>query len=174
MPEIIKDRQIVEDNWQLLDLADDAVPESVVLPSQPTLLPLPVWLAKKEEILARKVPVGLWLDSHEGPEAIADDLESLALIAINFPKFTDGRGYSTARLLRERYGYRGELRAIGDVLKDQLFLLQRCGFNAFVIRAGRDIDEALAGLDDFSESYQAATNRPEPLFRRRAAAEASR
>ena len=173
MTEIIKDRQIVEDRWQLLSLSDDTSPESVVLPSEATLFPLRVWLARKAEILARQQAFGLWLDSHEGPEQIADDLDSFALIAVNFPKFADGRGYSTARLLRERYGYRGELRAIGDVLKDQIFLLHRCGFNAFAIRADRDIRDALAGLSDFSESYQAGVDRQAPLFRRRAETGAS-
>ena len=114
-------------------------------------------------------PIGIWLDSHEGPETIADDLARFAVIGVNFPKFTDGRGYSTARLLRERYGYRGELRAIGDVQHDQLFLLKRCGFDACAIRADKDIRAALAGLDDFSETYQAAVDQPLPLFRRRTA-----
>jgi uncharacterized protein (DUF934 family) len=86
---------------------------------------------------------------------------------VNFPKFTDGRGYSTGRLLRERYGYRGELRAIGDIFRDQLLYLSRCGFDAFVLRPGEDPQAALAAFGDFSEAYQAAVDRPLPLFRRR-------
>jgi uncharacterized protein (DUF934 family) len=88
---------------------------------------------------------------------------------VNFPKFADGRGYSTARLLRERYGYHGEIRAIGDVLHDQLFFMKRCGFDAYAVRADKDIEAALAGFDDFSDAYQAAVDQPQPLFRRRAA-----
>jgi len=81
----------------------------------------------------------------------------------------DGRGYSIARLLRERYGWRGELRAIGDVLRDQLFYLTRCGFDAFELRAGQDAQAALTALADFSEAYQSSVERPQPLFRRRVA-----
>ena len=82
---------------------------------------------------------------------------------------TDGRGYSTARLLRERYGYQGEIRAIGDVLQDQLFLMARCGFDAFALRADKSIEKALAAFETFKAPYQAAVDQPQPLFRRRAA-----
>ncbi|WP_319238992.1 DUF934 domain-containing protein [uncultured Propionivibrio sp.] len=173
MTEIIKDARIVDDAWQTLKLAEGDAAETVVLPTTPTLVPLAVWRTRRDDLLARKIPFGLWLDSHEGPEEIADDLKHFALIAVNFPKFADGRGYSTARLLRERYGYAGELRAIGDVLRDQLFLLRRCGFDAFALRADKDIRDALAGFEVFSERYQAAVDEPLPLFRRRAASEPS-
>lgn len=170
MSKIIKSDRIVDDAWQILHLAEGETAESVTLPEAPALLPLAVWLARKDEILARATAeFGVWLDSSEGPEAIAGDLERVALIAVNFPKFTDGRGYSTARLLRERYGYRGEIRAIGDVLQDQLFYMKRCGIDAYAVRADKDIEAALAGLRDFSETYQAAVDQPQPLFRRRAA-----
>ena len=147
-----------------------ATPETYALslPDAPTLLPLAVWLAHKDEILARKQPVGIWLESNEGPESIANDLKHFTIIGVNFPKFADGRGYSTARLLRERFAYSGEIRALGDVLRDQLFLLRRCGFDAFAVRQDKDIEAALAGLTAFSESYQTAVDQPQPLFRRRA------
>ena len=109
----------------------------------------------------------MWLDSHHDSATLADVLPRVALIAINFPKFTDGRGYSIASTLRSRFGYRGELRAIGDVLQDQLFYLQRVGFNAFALRADKDIDSAVKSLGDFSETYQGAVDQPLPLFRRR-------
>jgi uncharacterized protein (DUF934 family) len=86
---------------------------------------------------------------------------------VRFASFTDGRGYSLARMLRERYGYRGELRAIGDVLRDQIYYLSRCGFDAFALRADQKPEQALAALDDFSEAYQTSVDRPHPLFRRR-------
>jgi uncharacterized protein (DUF934 family) len=94
----------------------------------------------------------------------ADDPASLSLdgvtrIEVNFPKFGDGRGYSTARLLRERYGYRGELRAVGQITRDLLFFMESCGFDAFELRAGEDPHEALAAFEDFSESYQASVAR---------------
>ena len=88
---------------------------------------------------------------------------------MNFPKFTDGRGYSTARLLRERYGYTGELRAIGDVLHDQLFYMARCGFDAFALKDGKDVAKAVNAFETFMTPYQAAVDQPQPLFRRRAA-----
>ncbi len=169
MPKIIKNDRIVEDDWQVLKLAEGETPEAVALPEVPTLFPLSVWQARKDELLARSATAGVWLDSNEGPEALAGDLASLAVVGVNFPKFADGRGYSTARLLRERYGYRGEIRAIGDVLHDQLYFMKRCGIDAYAVRADKDIEAALAGLRTFSDAYQAAFDQPQPLFRRRAA-----
>jgi uncharacterized protein (DUF934 family) len=100
---------------------------------------------------------------------VADDLDRLPVIGVNFPKFTDGRSYSSARLLRERYAYRGEIRALGDVQQDQLFFMRRCGIDAYALRADKDIEKALAGLAVFSDTYQAAVDQPQPLFRRRTA-----
>lgn len=168
MSKIIKNGQIIDDGWQVLKLAEEQTAEAITLPDAPTLLPLAVWLARKDEILAGKQPVGIWLESNEGPETIANDLAHFTVIGVNFPKFADGRGYSTARLLRERFAYTGEIRALGDVLRDQLFLLRRCGFDAFAVRQDKDIEAALAGLTAFSESYQTAVDQPQPLFRRRA------
>ncbi len=169
MPKLIKDRQIIDDNFSLLKLNEDGS-----LPAIPAdgdvIVPLAAWLAQQDALLARKGKTGIWLDSHEEVETLGCAASKFALVAVNFPAFTDGRGFSTARLLRERYGYRGELRAIGDVFKDLLFYMQRCGFNAFAVRADKDIDEALKGLNDFSEAYQVAVDRPVPLFRRRNAA----
>ncbi len=169
MTKLIKNGQIVDDAWQILKLSEGETAESIALPEGPVLLPLAVWLAHRDEILASAGPFGVWIDSSEGPEAIAGDLAHLPLIGVNFPKFADGRGYSTARLLRERYHYGGEIRAIGDVLHDQLFYMKRCGIDAYAVRADKNIEAALAGLRDFSESYQAAVDQPQPLFRRRAA-----
>ena len=88
------------------------------------------------------------------------------MIAVDFPKFADGRGYSIAYNLRARLGYSGELRAIGDVLRDQMFYMQRVGFDAFAPRADRSIEDALKGLSDFSEKYQTSWDEKLPLFRR--------
>jgi uncharacterized protein (DUF934 family) len=109
----------------------------------------------------------VWLDSHEEPAAIAEDLRLFGVVAVKFPKVTDGRGYSIACLLRERYGWKGELRAFGDIWRDQLFFLASCGFNAFALREGEDPREALAAFGDFSETYQGSVRQPLPLFRRR-------
>ena len=108
------------------------------------------------------------LEPTDDPAAIAARLSTVSLIEVNFPKFGDGRGFSIARLLRERYGYKGELRAVGHVVRDHLHYMEQCGFDAFLLRDGEDVDEALAGFDDFSEHYQASVAQPTPLFRRRA------
>ena len=105
----------------------------------------------------------------DDPAALAADIKTLALIAVNFPTFKDGRGYSTAYLLRTRYSYTGELRAVGDIQRDQLFYLHRVGFNAFAVREDKDIEAALKSLNDFSNVYQASVVQSSPLFRRREA-----
>ena len=106
------------------------------------------------------------LEPTDDPAEVA--LEGVSRIEVNFPKFGDGRGYSIARLLRTRYGYRGELRAVGHITRDLLFFMESCGFDAYELREGEDAHEALAAFEDFSESYQASVARPVPLFRRRA------
>ena len=169
MARLIKNAQIIDNHWPVLKPAAGESAESLTLPDTPALLPLALWLARKDEILARRIPFGIWLESNEGPETLAADLEHFPVIGVNFPKFTDGRGYSTARLLRERYAYSGEIRAIGDVLQDQLFFMKRCGFDAYALREDKNIEAALSSLNDFSESYQAAVDQPHPLFRRRTA-----
>jgi len=169
MSKIIKNERIADDYWKLVELAEGQSAEAADLTGEQLIVPLAVWLARKDELLARNKPFGVWLDAGEGPEAIGGDLQHFALIAVNFPKFTDGRGFSTARLLRERYAYRGEIRAIGDVLQDQLFFMKRCGIDAYAVREDKDIEKALSGLRAFSESYQAAVDQPKPLFRRRSA-----
>jgi uncharacterized protein (DUF934 family) len=107
------------------------------------------------------------LEPADDPAAVS--LEGVTRVEVNFPKFGDGRGYSIARLLRERHGYRGELRAVGQITRDLLFFMESCGFDAFELRAGEDPHAALAAFEDFSESYQASVARPQPLFRRRGA-----
>lgn len=169
MTTIIKNREAVADDYTLVKLAEGETADSVALPAGALIMPLAVWQARKTELQSRGTPIGVWLDVTEGPEAIAGELAAFAVIGVNFPKFTDGRGYSTARLLRERYGYTGELRAIGDVLHDQLFLMSRCGFDAFALKEGKDVEKAVAAFDTFKMPYQAAVDQPQPLFRRRAA-----
>jgi len=164
---LIKHRSIATDSWQPLD--QGALPAA-----GDVIVPLAVWLAERDGLLARDGRVGVLLQPNDDPSWLAADVGRLALVAVDFPAFTDGRGYSTARLLRERYGYRGELRAVGDVQRDQLFYLHRVGFDAFQLKDGADVTDALTAFDDFSESYQAAVDQPSPLFRRRAAAAGGR
>lgn len=103
--------------------------------------------------------LGVRLSPTDDPALIANDLDKLALIAVEFPAFADGRGYSTATLLRDRYGYKGELRAVGDVLRDQIFLMSRSGFTTFALREDQNVDKALAAFNDFSSYYQHAADR---------------
>ncbi len=164
MQRLIKNGAIVEDDWQLLAKDLDSITE---LPTGNVIVPLELWLQNKAELQQHGAAIGVWLDSDQPPRLLEGDLDTLDLIAINFPVFADGRGYSYARELREHYTYKGEIRAIGDVLQDQLFYLKRCGFDAFLLRSDKDAAVAMTGFGDFSESYQAAVDQPLPLFQRR-------
>ena len=163
MPSLIEGRAIVADRWTLLREATvlAAVPAAV-----PVIVPLGLWRTERAALLARG-DVGVWLAPGDDPAALAGDTAALPLIAVDFPAFTDGRGYSTARLLRERYGFRGQLRAIDDVLRDQLFALAEVGFDAFSLRDGKDPEAALAGFADFGSVYAPTVGHPAPWFRRR-------
>jgi uncharacterized protein (DUF934 family) len=165
MRKIIKDKAIVNDDWQVLKLSDGETPEAVSVPGGKQIVPLQVWLAQKTT-LAMRSDIGVWLASDERAEQLKEDAKALPLIAVDFPSFADGRGYSIAYNLRTRLGFEGELRAIGDVLRDQLFYMSRVGFNAFATREDRSIEDALKGLTDFSEVYQTSWDQKTPLFRR--------
>jgi uncharacterized protein (DUF934 family) len=162
---IIKNKAIVNDDWTVLRLTENEAPENVTVPAGNVIVPLKVWLAQREKLQDRD-DLGVWFASDERPEALQDDIGKFTVIAVDFPKFGDGRGYSIAYNLRARFGYARELRAIGDVLRDQMFYMQRVGFDAFAPRPDRNIQDALKGLDDFSEVYQAAIDQKSPLFRR--------
>jgi len=165
MSDIIRNGKIVSDDWIVLRLTEEQQPDTVQVPAGNQIVPLAVWQAQHATLAARN-NIGVWLASSERAEALSGDVATLPVIAIDFPKFSDGRGYSIAYNLRSRLGYQGELRAIGDVLRDQLFYMQRVGFNAFATRADRNIQDALKGLTDFSTSYQASIDQKSPLFRR--------
>ncbi|UCD69096.1 MAG: DUF934 domain-containing protein [Betaproteobacteria bacterium] len=154
---LIKDRKIICDTWRVLE-ADEPIPEV-----GDVIVPLSVWGEQSQELSERDGLTGVSLDPADDP---ADIGAMPTLIAVHFPVFTDGRGYSTARLLRQRYGFAGELRATGDILRDQLYELARCGFDSFLLREDQDPAEALRAFDDFSDAYQAAADRG-PLFERR-------
>jgi uncharacterized protein (DUF934 family) len=163
MAQVIKHRAVIQDNWQLLEQgATGALPFG-----GDVIVPLDLWASERDTLSFRLGRIGVWLETDADPAAIAQDLARFDVIAVRFASFTDGRGYSLARLLRERHGYRGELRAIGDVLRDQLYYLSRCGYDAFALRADQNPEQALSAFDDFSEAYQASVERPDPLFRRR-------
>ena len=126
-------------------------------------------LIKNGRIAQNSPPPEVVLEPIDDPARLAGSLAGIGVIAVNFPKFGDGRGFSIARLLRERYGYRGELRAVGEVGRDHLYFMAQCGFDAFELRAGENAEEVLAAFRDFSEGYQATAAQPQPLFRRRVA-----
>lgn len=163
---LIKDGKAQPDSWHLLgaDLTPDKLAE---LDGMDIIVPLQFWLANAADIQNRRGQTGVWLNSNEVPAALGADIHSIPLIALNFPEFKDGRSFSSARELRQRMAYTGEIRAIGDVLRDQLFFMHRCGFNAFVLRDDQNLDAALAAFKDFHEAYQAGIDQPLPLFRRR-------
>jgi uncharacterized protein (DUF934 family) len=158
---IIKDRKIVDDGFL-------HVPDANELPERGDLIvSLDRYRELRSMLAARGTKVGVQLRSDQEAKLVADLLPELAVVAIEFPGFKDGRGYTTARLLRERFSFRGEIRAVGDVLRDQLYYMERCGFDAFELKPGKDIDGALQAFQEFSVTYQGATDDPRPLFRRR-------
>lgn len=166
MTQIILDKQIAKDDWTLV--ADDAA-----LTDANEVINFSRWAnaegAEKDALVAKRDAgtLGIQLNAGDTADLLATDSQGFALVNVEFPKFADGRGYSAARLLRERYGFTGQLRAVGDVLFDQLFYMMRCGFNAMAMRADQDLDLAVKGFDTFSTPYQGDVNDPRPLFRRR-------
>jgi uncharacterized protein (DUF934 family) len=144
--------------------AADAVP-----PTGPVIVSLDQWKAQREALLERGTPLGIRLHSDQAPELIAGDLQHFAVVALEFPKFRDGRAYSYARLLRERYGFKGELRAVGEVLLEQLFFMLRVGFDAFDVQGSDPLKDYRTALADFSVWYQpTADGRPTAMQLRRA------
>ena len=157
MATLIKNKRIAPDSWQQLKPAADCG-----LPDLPAtgdwIVPLALWTAQRAPLPQRgghSGRSGVLLENTDDPRVLVADFNRLALIAVRFPKFTDGRGYSIARLLR-RLGWKGELRAVGDVLRDQLFYMTRCGFDAFALREDQDPQVALTAFNDFTVSYQPA------------------
>jgi len=161
MKTILRDGQpVADDTWQYV--ADDEP-----LPAGDVIVSLARWRAEREQLLQRPGRLGVCLQPEEAAEDIVDDLAHFAAIAIAFPVFKDGRGLTTARLLRERYHYAGDIRATGDVLVDQLFFMQRVGINVLELREDQVLEDALAALRAFTTRYQPAVDEPLPLYRRR-------
>lgn len=165
MSEIIRHAAVVNDDWQILRHTSDA-PLKIPLSVGRYVVPMAFWLEHHAHLVARS-DVGVWLAGDEDATALVPWLTQLPLVAVDFPKFTDGRGFSTAFLLRSRLGYKGELRAIGDVLPDQLFFLWRVGFDAFALRADKNIHQALQSLKPFSDAYQGSWDNAVPAYKRR-------
>lgn len=167
---IIRQRRVEEDRWTTLGL--DPGEDLLQLPAGPIIVPLAVWKARREELLGRNEPLGVWLEPSDEPAEIAADLAHFSIVAVRFPKWGDGRGYSTGALLRTRHAWHGELRAFGDLGRDHVFMLTRVGFDSIRLGDRHDPAKALAAFGEFSLRYQASVDDPVPLFRRRAAPEA--
>lgn len=159
MAKIIKNDEIIDSNLTI------ATGDDIDISQDNQLLPLTVYLANREALAGRN-DYGVWLDSNEEVELLDGKIDC-NVIGLNFPAFTDGRAFSSANILRRKLGYQGEIRAIGDVRRDQLEQMIRCGFDAFDLAPGQELEEALASLQGFSDNYQTTTDRPEPLFKRR-------
>jgi uncharacterized protein (DUF934 family) len=166
---LIKNGELIEDEFI------DASGAEVLPPRGPVLVGLEQWQAHREALLERGDRLGIKLRSDQQPEAIENDVDHFELIALEFPKFRDGRAYSYARILRERYGYSKELRAVGDVLLEQLHFMIRCGFDAFVISDPDPLGAYRAATADYSVWYQpTGDGRPTAMqLRRRRAGEGS-
>ena len=161
--QVIKNKEIINDDWQLIrDIEDDAA-----IPEGKVILPFTYWQANREALLKRDTEHAILVNGDVVTEDLLEDLKQFALIALDFPAFGDGRSYSHACLLRQRYEFKGDLRAVGDVLRDQLFFMQRCGFDSYAIREDKDIEDALKSLTDFSVKYQTAADGALPIYKQR-------
>lgn len=162
---IIRDRAIVDDDT-FVHLADDApVPEGADV-----ILTLERWRAERGKLAGRRGRVGVRIPNDLDAEELESELPSLALIALEIPKFTDGRAYSQARTLRDHLRYTGEIRATGNVLRDQIGYLSRCGVNAFELSAGKSFEDAMAAFDEVPVHYQPDAHTRVPLWKRSARA----
>lgn len=161
MQNLINQNSTLENNWQIV------VDQASELPQGNILVEASYWLENQSE-LSKRPNVGIYLNGDADLESLKDVLDSFEVIAVNFPAFADGRGYSLARLLKERYHYKGEVRAIGDVLIDQLYFMKRCGFDTYLLKDGLEAEKALQYFSTFSDPYQLAYDVPTPLFRRKA------
>jgi len=194
--QLIKNKKIVEDDWLTVDLAKveevvriqagkivafklsgedyptkEQVSKTIFSDTGKILLPLKVFILHQERLKKRvaKKEIGIWLSTHEEIHKytqLIGDLNDFPLIAIHVQKFADGRIFSIGNQLRNKYNFKNELRAFGDVLRDQIFFLKRSGFNSYLIRKDRDAQDAIKGLDDFSDPYQGAVDILEPAWKR--------
>jgi uncharacterized protein (DUF934 family) len=163
MPKLIKNRQVVNNDWIIIESLDDLEKNL----DKHLFLPLNIWSALPESLSNKleKGELGIFLNSDQNTDELPDNFKLASAITINFPIFTDGRGYSIARELRS-LNYQGEIRAVGEVLHDQLNAMQRCGFDAYELVDDKDEDNALKAFDDFTQKYQADFVDKRPIYQR--------
>lgn len=154
---------IAIDHWQRL-ADDDPLP---TLDALPVLVSTARAERKRALLDARHGGWGVWILGDAEPEPIIERFGDRPLIAVVVAKFGDGRYFSLGRLLRERCGYSGELRAVGNVLPDQLYFMRRCGYSSFELHPGKSLETGLRALAQFTVAYQGAADDPRPLYRRR-------
>ena len=164
---LIKNGKFVEQDFVAVG-ADDALPDGAVI------VPLERWEAERDSLITRNTPIGVKLESGQHPERIREDLDHFSVVALDFPIYRNGRAYSYARLLRDRYGYEGEVRAVGNVLQDQFYFMVRCGFDALEVQDKITPVVFEQSVGAFTYAYQpAADDRPTVMsLRHRLAARA--
>lgn len=149
---LLKDGKMIDDNWTLLD-ENTTTPEIGAV-----IVDLERWQTQKADLTKRNAPLGLLLLPGQSPEDLEADLDRFDLIAIAFPAFKDGRAYSYARLLRERFGFEGELRAVGEVLRDQLYFMHRVGFDAYEVDERMSENDFGREMAKFGTPYQPSSD----------------
>lgn len=154
--------QVVEDEWEVIRTTDSVDTDRLTR----KILPFSFFRSALDQGLVSHIRA-VWISPDDDFEPLVPKLCQLDLIAVDFPTFRDGRGYSIATLLRSRYAWTGGLRSIGDVLRDQLNYMRRCGFDSFAVRGDKDINDAIKSFNHYSVRYQGAVDEPLPLFRRR-------
>lgn len=154
---LIRECRFVENSFARVS-DGEALPDSAVIVS------LSRWQAERESLMQRNVPLGVRLAPEQSPEQLGADVHHFTVVELEFPKFRDGRGYSSARLLRERMGYKGEIRAVGDVLRDQWLFMSRCGVDTFEVRPGTRLEDFRAALGEQTVFYQRSSDSHASVF----------
>ena len=164
LPHLIRNGRIEDTVSALFEPAEDGPADQMPADEAGWIVPLSVWTANEAALRARRHPVGVQLAPDDDPRLLVQDgvisPRGLAFIAVAFPAYTDGRGYSIAQLLRGQLGWAGELRAVGDVMIDTMYYQARCGFDSFAVKHGHDPKQALDALETFSVAYQKGYVRP--------------
>lgn len=165
MKQVISQRRVVNDDWHSVD--DETSIDQ--LPAGKLIVPLSLWNAHRDTLSQRSEPLAVRLNPDDEVDALAPDLSRFAMVVLQFPSFRDGRAYSQARSLRLHHDYQGDIRATGNVLRDQLMYMERVGFSSFEIDPKQRIEDALKAFDEIKVKYQGSSDEPRALYQRRTA-----